>query len=112
MARRKVNIGDTVYLVTEHYYRRPGRAGALMEYMPIEGTVTDIITINRAEAKIKTIEDGMAALHFLNVSGYGKTFFSDRESAVALAERISDAYDRKWEKFDGEPIRRPWRERQ
>lgn len=109
MKRRKVDIGDTVYLVVEHLYYVPGRAAPLFEYRIVKGTVAELIIGGYTQAKVRTIEDGIVNLHYPNVAGFGKTFFGDYDSAVEHAEQLAEDYDNTWSGINGETIRRPWR---
>lgn len=104
----RLKIGDTVYFVTEHYYYIPDKAGARMEYMPVKGTVTEIIVGGFRQAKIQSIVDGIVKLHYFKTSEYGKGFYPDYDSALQAAKRAADKYDRIWSGITGEEIRRPW----
>lgn len=110
MARRKVNPGDTVYLLVEHLYYVDGRAAPLFEYRIVKGTVVELILGGYTQAKVRTVEDGIVCLHYPNCAGFGKTFFADYESAVKYGEFVAEKYDDMWSGINGETIRRPWRE--
>ncbi len=106
--KQKVNIGDTVYFVVEHYYHIQDKAGAQMEYLPVEGTVVEFVVGGYKEAKIRSVIDGGVKLFFLKVSDYGKRFYPSREEALAAAIRAADSYDHTWSEITHEKIRRPW----
>ena len=67
----KINIGDTVYFVAEHYYHIPDKAGARMEYLPVEGTVTEFIIGGFKQAKVQSVIDGVVHLHYFKAVDYG-----------------------------------------
>lgn len=106
--RSKVNIGDTVYFVVEHYYHRLDRAGAFMEYLLVSGIVKEIISLGYKEVKIKSVIDNVIHLHFYKLSNYGKTFFPNYNDALSAAIHSADVYDRTWSGITKEKIRRPW----
>lgn len=81
-----------------------------MEYLPVEGTVTEIIIGGLKQAKVRSVIDRVVNLFYFKTSDYGKRFYSDYEDALNAAIRAADKYDRTWSGITGEKIRRPWEE--
>ena len=108
----KIKPGDTVYFVAEHYYRLPDKAGARMEYLPVEGTVTGIIDGGYRQAKVQSVIDGVVHLHYFKTADYGRGFYASYEEALDAAKCAADKYDRTWSGIMHEKIRRPWENRE
>ena len=104
----RLQIGDTVYFVTEHFYRSPDSVCASMEYIPVKGTVKRFITGRYKEARVDAVIDNCVTLYFFKVSNYGKSFFHNFEDALAAAIHATDEYDRVWSRITHKKLRRPW----
>lgn len=103
------NIGDTLYLVSEHRYYVTGEAAPRMEYCVCMGTVTKIMTYGYTDMCIKGRDpDDRLQLWYRKLSDIGtKAFFTVQEAAL-LAKEMSDEFDRKFSYSHSTPIRRTW----
>lgn len=113
---RKPQIGDTVYGVLEHLYYERRRPAPFIskEYVVCKGRVEatyEWVGGRKQNAKVLFIgpERHRTTLCFPLFADFGKKVFYDRADAVALAERMTDDYERRWA-WTGETCRRPWRE--
>lgn len=115
---RNPQHGDTVYAVLEHlYYPDPGKtAFVAKEYTVCEGEIKCIFEYENsrhsdARVLFQGPEPHRTTLRQPRLSDFGKKVFYDRADAVALAERMTDDYERRWA-WTGETLRRPWRKEQ
>ncbi len=107
-------INDVVFLVAEHLYyplKSNGRRGLVeKEYKIYQGVITEIRMfkgLSRKPEAVVLYGKYAGKLRFPKLSDFGKTVFFDLESAVELAEKMTDKYEKSAISF-GEKLRRPW----
>lgn len=104
-------IGTEMYAVFEHLYSVQNRAGPLLEYCVCKGTVRGFFTGGYTEVRLLfTNPDGFPEPGYYKLDDIGKKLFYKAAEAAALAESMTEKYERTWGWIGAPeiPMARPW----
>ena len=104
-------IGTRIYTVIESISDR-WFSDDPFHYEVVSGEVKETIRGGYTQYVVQAVNrlGHKSNLLYLKTTNLGKTFFLDRASAVDLAEKVSDYYERQWHGITGETLMRPWRD--
>ena len=104
-------VGTQLYVVREHLYYKPGRAGPLMEYVVCHGRVKGYIEGGYVQIVLVIENAGANNMGYPKLSDIGKKVFYTAREAALLAKAMTEDYERRWawtERWRDIPLRRPW----
>ena len=112
-ASTKPPVGTQLYVVREHLYYKPERAGPLMEYVVCPGRVKGYIKGGYVQIVLVLENAGANNMGYPKLSDIGKKVFYAAREAALLAKQETEDYERRWawtERWGDIPLRRPWQE--
>lgn len=107
--KERPEIGDTMYVVTEHLYYIPGCAAPRLEYCVVAGTAAGFIKGGYTEIKLLARPPGLGMTPIYRpLQEIGISVFYTFDEAVACAEGKTLDYERKWGWTGDAHLRRTW----
>ena len=110
--RKKLNIGDEVYIAMEHLYYEKGRAGPLKEFCVYKAVVRDFYKGRYVDFKAVLVDTHIAnnVVH-CKLSDLDKRLaFRNARDAALYAKRLTENYESStlYRISDDPPLRRTW----